>query len=225
MKDQRGMPALPRLPKIFSVTLQEKSFLHEAREREECAENICFENITAEGEDFSRLTAAGVKFVNCRFWNCSFEGAGFVDTGFLSCDFSGSNLHGTYFSRVEFKGCKGVGSKFTDSILKDISFYDCCLSYINLDSCKLERVSFQESELTHGSIAQCKCKSVQWQRVQLCNVSFFKTPLRGMDFSDSVIEGLILSESCEELRGAVVDLYQAAALAKRLGVIIKDMGL
>ena len=37
----------------------------------------------------------------------------------------------------------------------------------------------------------------------------------------SQIDGLVLSDSCEELRGLTVDLYQAAELSKRLGLMIK----
>ncbi|MCI9076787.1 MAG: hypothetical protein HFH10_13590 [Dorea sp.] len=44
-----------------------------------------------------------------------------------------------------------------------------------------------------------------------------------MDFSDSVITELLLSDDSRELKGAIVDLYQAAELAKRLGIIIKDI--
>lgn len=46
--------------------------------------------------------------------------------------------------------------------------------------------------------------------------------MRGVDFSDSTIHGLVLSDDYSELQGAVVDLYQAAELAKRLGVVIKE---
>ena len=42
-----------------------------------------------------------------------------------------------------------------------------------------------------------------------------------MDFTTSQIDGLVLSDSCEELRGLTVDLYQAAELSKRLGLMIK----
>ena len=51
--------------------------------------------------------------------------------------------------------------------------------------------------------------------------SFFKTPLKGMDFTTCDIKGLVLSDECSEVRGAVMDLYQAAELAKRLGIVIK----
>ena len=60
-----------------------------------------------------------------------------------------------------------------------------------------------------------------FSQVSLQNASFFKTPLKGMDFTTCDIKGLVLSDECSEVRGAVMDLYQAAELAKRLGIVIK----
>ena len=42
-----------------------------------------------------------------------------------------------------------------------------------------------------------------------------------MDFTTCDIKGLVLSDECSEVRGAVMVLYQAAELAKRLGIVIK----
>ena len=46
--------------------------------------------------------------------------------------------------------------------------------------------------------------------------------LKDVDLTTCDIDALTLSESCAELRGAVVDLWQAAGLARRLGLIIKE---
>ena len=57
---------------------------------------------------------------------------------------------------------------------------------------------------------------------QLRKCQFFKTMLKGMNFTTCSIQGLVLSDECRELKGAVVDLYQAAELAKYLGVVVKS---
>ena len=44
-----------------------------------------------------------------------------------------------------------------------------------------------------------------------------------MDFSDSEIGGITVSDDNGELSGVTVDLYQAAQLAKKMGIIIKDV--
>ena len=95
------------------------------------------------------------------------------------------------------------------------------MQYLNLDGSKLESFRVEDTDLENGNFAQCKCKGVTFSQVRLQNASFFKTPLKGMDFTTCDIKGLGLSDECSEVRGAVMDLYQAAELAKRLGIVIK----
>lgn len=102
-----------------------------------------------------------------------------------------------------------------------MSFSDCNMNYANFDQSVLKSVIFRQVELNSSNLSQCKCKDVFWNHVQLVNASFFKTSLRGMDFTTSVIQGLVLSDEMEELKGAVMDIYQAAEMAGRLGIIIK----
>ena len=99
---------------------------------------------------------------------------------------------------------------------------DCNFSYANFDSSRLEHIRFSDCRIQGGSLTQCRCKAVEWNRVNLENASFFKTMMKGMDFTSSTIQGLTISDGCGEVRGAVVDLYQAAELAKYLGIVIKS---
>ena len=52
--------------------------------------------------------------------------------------------------------------------------------------------------------------------------NLFQTPLAGVDLTTCTLQGLVLSESLTELRGAVLDRFQAAELARRFGVIVRD---
>ena len=52
--------------------------------------------------------------------------------------------------------------------------------------------------------------------------SFFKTPMGGLDLTSCQIDGLVLSQAGEELRGLIVDPMQAAVLARRLGIVIRE---
>ena len=65
----------------------------------------------------------------------------------------------------------------------------------NFDSSRLEHIRIEQTKLESANISQCRCRQVDWQE---------------------------LNDDNHELRGAAVDLYQAAELAKRLGIIIKD---
>lgn len=192
-----------------------------AKECEERVQGIVFQNINIESEDLSRLIASGTKFLNCRFWNCSFERAEFTDIVFQSCDLSGSNFQSGYFSRVIFDSCKAVGTKFTETRMQQITIDNCSMNYANFDNSVLKGLAFENTELNSSNISQCHCKDIVWKNTGLINASFFKTSLYGMDLTDCTINGLVLSDDSSELRGAVVDIYQAAELAKRLGITIK----
>ena len=52
-------------------------------------------------------------------------------------------------------------------------------------------------------------------------MNFFKTPLKGVDFTSCRLQAPTLSLGGPELRGAEVTLFQAAELAGQMGVIIK----
>ena len=50
--------------------------------------------------------------------------------------------------------------------------------------------------------------------------NFFRTPLKGMDLSECVIDGIMVSDQFTELAGVKVSLLQAAELARLMGVKI-----
>lgn len=211
----------PIIQEELQLVEKASAILLKARESEERLHGILFQGINIESEDLSRLMVSGVKFLNCRFWNCSFERAEFTDTIFQSCDFSGCSFCNGYLNRVEFESCKAVGTKYTETRMQQVKIRDCSMNYANFDNSVLRSLRFENTELNSGNISQCRCSDIVWKHTGLVNASFFKTPLYGMDFTDCSINGLVLSDDCSELKGAVVDLYQAAELAKRLGVIIK----
>lgn len=55
-------------------------------------------------------------------------------------------------------------------------------------------------------------------RTDFTSVDFFRTMLRGMDLSDCTIDNIMVSDQYTELAGVKVNLFQAAELAKLMGV-------
>jgi len=212
----------PILPETMDYVMEDIDELYSRKAEEEAVQDVLIRNVCMAEEDLSLMRFSAVIFENCIFQDCSFEKGEFTDVIFRSCDISNCNFGDSYFNRMEFEGSKGVGTKFCGSTMLHTAVKDCNFNYVNLDSSKLEHVCFSDTQLRSASITQCRCKSVNWCRVCLENASFFKTLMKGMDFTDSAIQGLMLSDDCREIKGAVVDLYQAAELAKYLGVIIKS---
>ncbi len=58
--------------------------------------------------------------------------------------------------------------------------------------------------------------------VRFTGTSFFRTSLAGIDFTTCQLADIVLSDAMGELKGCRMDLYQAAGIAQRLGVVIAD---
>lgn len=213
--------AQPWLPEHLEAAERGMDYLLECVRDEERIQEKQLDGLSAEGEDLDLISISRSRLTGCSFFSCSFEKGEFMDVVFQSCDFSGSNFSDCFFNRCRFLACKGLGTKFSGSSVKHVLIQDCNLEYANFDSCKLEIMHIQDTRLPGASFSQCRVKEVSWDRAELTGASFFKTSMRGMDFTTSLINGLVMSDGFQELQGAVVDLYQAAELAKRLGLVIK----
>ena len=65
---------------------------------------------------------------------------------------------------------------------------------------------------------KAKLKKMKLKEVDFSRADFFKTPLKGLDFSACIIDGIQLSEHLNELRGMKIGAEQALALVRLLGV-------
>lgn len=213
-------PLLPARTEAVEINTE---MLQQYQQNEERVQGCICSDLFCEAADFSHMVFSGIRFENCRFWNCTFTRTEFRDVLFRTCDISGCDFSDSFMERVSLSMCKGIGAKFTGSVNRHLLIHECNLNYANFDSSRFENIRIEQTKLENSNISQCRCKCVEWSHANLTGTSFFGTALHGMDFSDSVIPGLLLSDDNRELKGAVVDLYQAAELAKRLGITIKDI--
>jgi hypothetical protein len=63
---------------------------------------------------------------------------------------------------------------------------------------------------------------MEFEKTLFNGSDFSYSPLKGLDFSTCGFSAIQVSESATELKGVVLDLYQAAELSRLLGVIIKE---
>lgn len=157
-------------------------------------------------------------FTSCRFSGCDFSGSSFINTNFTSCDFSNCRFSNCYFKNCVMYDCKGEGCDFSQS-----SFLSCALekgSYCfgNFSGTLWKNSSILRAKLDKAFLSDCKLDKLIFEQVSLIRAEFFHTPLKGVDLSDCVIEGIIVSETFSELRGLKIDASQALDLALLLGV-------
>jgi uncharacterized protein YjbI with pentapeptide repeats len=211
-------------PKILKESPEIYDFmevLQEARENETEIEEMHIKSSYLVGEDMTGLRCCNVLFENVRFMECKFQKCSFIDVIFKNCDLSNCDMSQGYFNRCEFITDKAIGIKLNEAIMKDVGIIESNLEYANLTGVTMNVVELVNSNFTSASIAECKLKNLICSQTEFINTNFFKTPLKGIDFTNCTITGMIVSNEGTELKGAIVDLYQAAELAKLFGIIIR----
>ena len=143
------------------------------------------------------------EFLNCNFFNCNFA----------DCD-----CKGIYLRECTFEACKGDGSIWQEAVLCRVTMQNCRWEEANFNHCVWEDCVFADSRFCMAAVSGFKIKKCRFA-CDFTRANFFKTPLKGVDFTRSIIDGLILSG--EELKGVCVTAQQAAMLAGLFGIIVK----
>jgi len=172
------------------------------------------------GLDFERIEISSSVFFKCKMVECDFSNGSFVDVRFENCDFSNSRFIKSYFVRCEFYNCKGVGSNFRDSTWKHVLIDNSVLHYTNFDSSYFETVSMHECNFRDTSFSSIKHKRWEIKENHFDHVSFFRTNLKGMDFSENELLDMIVSNELTEIKGAKFAPIQVLEIAKLLDIII-----
>jgi len=178
-----------------------------------CAERI-------EDVEFSKLETRMSIFENCTFRNCNFENASFIDVIFQSCDFSNSKFREAYFERCYFHCCKCVGIDMSNTLIKQTTFEQSNLQYSNFNETKMTDVLFDHTDFTEATMAKAKLKRFEATESRFVKNNFFKTMLETVDFTNNEFSMPMVSSPPVELKGAMINILQAADLIGLWGVIV-----
>ena len=174
-----------------------------------------------ENQTFRHHCFKGVRFENCHFIHCHFSNCDFIDTEFISCDFSNSeNDHG-YYCHVLFKRTKLLGTAFNECLFQYVQFDDCLARYMSICDTQCKTVLLEQSDFQEAYFETNTFKDVSFKNLNLFKTTFFTPSLRIIDVSESIIAGLVISDTFAEIRGAKIDFMQAVDLVRFLGVVIK----
>lgn len=154
-----------------------------------------------------------VKLLGCRGSKSSF-----VNIRFENCDLSNTSFSDSTIHTVEFIGCKLTGTDFSGCSLRDVYFDTCLLEYSNFNCSTIKNTYFKECKLEEASFNSTECKNNQIETCNFMRAEFLNTPLRGMDFSTSIITGIKVSTP--DLLGVMVDQRGALELANLLGIVV-----
>ena len=112
-----------------------------------------------------------------------------------------------------------TGDSFIDSLLNNVSFTESNLNYANFAMANMENILLDNTILRNSNFQENKFKNIVLKNANLTQAQFFKSSLNGIDFSDSLIDGIVVS--IEDLKGAIINEFQAVDLIGLIGVKIK----
>lgn len=187
-----------------------------------CVAHVRVVGDKAEQADFGLLEFTESRMEGCSYAGCDFERALFTDVVFSNCDFSNSTLSEANFTRCAFMSCKFIGADFSQAVLSRIEVRDSTFAYASLVKVQLADVRVSATDLSHADLAEVRQKRADFNDVRFVGTSFFRASLAGIDFSTCQLGDIVLSEGMGELRGCSMDMFQAASIARRLGVDIKE---
>lgn len=74
----------------------------------------------------------------------------------------------------------------------------------------------KECDFTESTLSEMRLKKAAMEKTDLTGAELFRTSLAGMDLTACTLDRIVLSETCRELKGAVINAAQAAVVARIL---------
>ncbi|MFC1403924.1 MULTISPECIES: pentapeptide repeat-containing protein [Streptacidiphilus] len=160
--------------------------------------------VVSSGTVFDECTFAGVRFNASRhsgaaFTNCTFRNCTFFDTRFTDCKLVGSVFQRCTFNLFQVSGGDWSYVGLAGADLRQATVEDVRMREADLGAARLDRAVLTGTDLS-GAVLQ--------------GATFTGADLRGSDLS-------ALDPLTVELRGARIDLPQAAVIATALGLRVE----
>lgn len=142
------------------------------------------------------LSMEGMVLEGCDLANARWEESRFVKVQARECRMTGIGLFSSRGTECLFDSCEVSFGDFRSSVFRKCRFMNC----------NLRGADFQGADLRETLFENCN----------LCEAQFSFTRLEGTDLRGSRIDGLRVG--MDNLRGAIVDPFQAARLAGLMGL-------
>ena len=205
--------------KILLENLNKIENLIEEIQKDDEIENIIIEDYKQEKIELTDITIKRAIINNTEIINSNLEKNTFIDIQFNNCNFSNTSFDNCSFIRCEFNNCKLTGCNFIESGLYDIGFIDTNMNYTNLSMSSMKNIIYKNTMLRNSCFNENKTKNIILTEADLTRTQFFKTSLKGIDLSNSIIEGIAVS--LEDIKGAIINEFQSLDLMYLLGVKVK----
>ena len=191
-----------------------------AREQSDYIEDGTFAKDCVCGADASKIECKNSTFKDCTFTDCRFAWASFYECTFEDCVFSGCVFTDAFFRNAKLSRCQCDGCNFSSSHMRDSILFHSGFRYATFYKGVWNRVTLDNSNFKEAALTEMRLTKPVFKKTDFTGADFFKTPLKGLDLCDCVIDGIAVSDSCAELRGAKITAEQAPTVARLIGVRI-----
>lgn len=212
----------PDIPENLPVVTNFQGLLAKIKYKEYDIASLMIRDEVIENYDFTAETFRNIAIENCTFSNCTFYKCSFINTKISRCDFSNSDFSQSYWKYCTLEDTKALGSDCKESTWNQVTMRDVALNYSSFHGSKWQNILLAACPCQGADLSEMSIKDLELDECDLTNAVFFKTPLKGIDFSNSKVKALVLSDDHRELKGATFSLYQAVELALLLEINIKD---
>lgn len=196
----------------------DQAWLDRAQEDGGCISRLELLHARLTGQDWSELEVRKSSFQGCTFTDCDFTGTAFYECLFSGCCFSACRLPGTFFQDCRIAGSKLDGADLRRVRLRRCALEDTLARYANWNAAVLDQCTLKNCDLTESALSEGRLSKLNFDSVNLTGAELFKTSFRGLDLSRCTLDGVALSASCAELKGAAISAPQAAVVARVLGI-------
>lgn len=188
---------------------------------ESVIEKQTFTGETITDFDGRHLDFDSVHFEKCRFVHCDFSNASFRQVTLQGCDFSNCAFKESFWKECCVIHCKANGADFENATLRQTQISDTLCRYISLTRALLDRCTLTDCDLRESAFSEVKLKQSSFHNIDFSQGDFFKTSLKNVDLSSCCIEGMLVSDTFNELKGMKISPEQAPFIASLHGIIVK----
>lgn len=188
----------------------------------EAEDDLHIEGIRLRDTEIKEITAVSLSECELDHVVFSHDAASvtFMDVLFTGCDFSNAVFDEAMFRRCWFVRCRMLGTSFIKSTFHDVTIEECMCDYANFSGSRWENAELKNSRFADAAFSMCTLKNWYSGRSMFEHAEFADTSLSGIDFSDSIIDGIVVKAA--DLPGVTVNKDQAAAFAALLGMNVKE---
>jgi uncharacterized protein YjbI with pentapeptide repeats len=139
-------------------------------------------------------------------------GLSLTDVTLRACDFANARWDGVIIHRLEVIDSRLMGLHLAEGHVESALFRECAAPLAVFFQTEFAGVRFEKCNLAEADFRECDLRGAVFQACELRDADFRGARLQSADFRTSTLEGMKLA-GVENVRGAIVDPFQAAYLA------------